>query len=1050
MNKFFIFGAACLFAINVCGQGPFVLRGLVRDDQGGGIPFVSINIKGSGVGTMADADGVFRLPVKPGEVLLVTSAGFEGKEVPVENAPRLTISLTRAAGELSAIVVTAMGIKRETRYLGYATAQIPGQDLRAAQPVNFASGISGRVSGMNVGLTNSGVDPDNIRITLRGNRSFLGNNQPLLVVDGIPLDISSLAQINPADIAGINVLKGATASALYGSQAANGVIVVTTLAGSRKPSVQFDATVTADRVSYYPKMQYFDGPGSGEYTVTDAISYSNPFNNQNGYVPFENQSFGSPYAQGSPWGGDSVVIGFPGPGGEIQRIPYRPLAAEIKKFWNTGVTWQSGVSYAQGDDNGAFFLSGQNIRKTGITPGDKYNRTSVRFTGSRKYGPFRAVATASYGESNLDQAGSLFNTYYQVQNIAASVPFTNYANPNALFSDINTYYNAYALNPYWYIDNERYTRNRQDLLAGGDFSLDVTRWFNLDYQPGIGNYAYYEENRTAALNFSAYAFYMAGNTLSGNESVYIGNSLPSVSTDNVTDRKVYSNLKATLHRSLGDLGGQLILGDVINQEKQNYLLNGSSTLLNISGLYNVNFRSGTPVVNQYYFLTRNEGNYADLTLNYRRFVFVHASGREDKTSLLNARNRSYFYPGVDVALLLGEMWSGKVVSFLKVRGGVTRTGNLNVSPYQVQNVLSPGPGFPFGSTTGLTTSLTYAAGNLKPEFTTSTEAGGEVALFNNRIDLEATCFYERTTDETLSVGVSAASGYQHYLENLGRMDNRGLELDLKTALLRTAGFRWDLGIHYTHYKNVVVDLGPARSLFVPSIGQSNAYAVKGKPYPVLQVQDWAKDSLGRVIVNAGTGLPSVNPTLANFGGTNPTHILGITTSFGWHGFTLAAVAEYRGGDAVYNGTGTYLDVNGLSARSAMFRHARFVYPNSVIQTGPGKYVPNTNVTVNDGGAGFWGNYGYFPASMYVTSGAFWSLRSVSLSYALPKALVRRLKVVQALSIGLVGSNLLLLLPKLNTWQDPEFSEDKGNATGTNSINEAPPTRTFGIHFNVTL
>ena len=547
------------------------------------------------------------------------------------NHVALRIFLNRTSQELSAIVVTALGIKRESRYLGYATAQVSGQDLGAAQPINFASGISGRVSGMNVDLTNSGVDPDNIRITLRGNRSILGNNEPLLVIDGVPVDLSYLAQINPADIASVNILKGAAASALYGSQASGGVMVVTTLAGSRKPALQFSSTVTMEKVSYYPKMQYFDGPASGEYSTTDAISYSNPFNNLNGYVPFENQSFGSPYALGSPWGGDSVVIGFPGPNGQIQKIPYRPLADEVKKFWNTGVTFQNGVSYAQGDDNGSFFLSGQNIRRTGITPGDKYNRTTVRFSGSRKYGPFRAGATVSYGETNLDQAGSLFNTYYQVQNIGTSVPFTNYADPNALFGDINTYYNAYALNPYWYIDNERYTRNRQDLLGSGDFSLDATRWFNLDYQLGIENYAYYEENTTAALNFSAYAFYMAGNTLSGNESIYVGNTPPSVSTDNVTDRKVYSNLKATLHRNLGDFGGQLILGDVVNQEKQNDLLNGSATLLNISGLYNVNFRSGTPAVNQYYFLTRNYGNYADLTLNYRRLVFVHASGRQDKT-----------------------------------------------------------------------------------------------------------------------------------------------------------------------------------------------------------------------------------------------------------------------------------------------------------------------------------------------------------------------------------------------------------------------------------
>ncbi|HTJ13847.1 MAG TPA: SusC/RagA family TonB-linked outer membrane protein [Dinghuibacter sp.] len=1054
MSKLLVFlGAICFYASALHAQ-VLTVRGKAVDEQGAVIPFVSVKIKGSRGGTVADADGVFSLKAKQGDVLILSSAGYDNKQATVTGSGTLVVTLAKTSQELAAVVVTALGIKREARSLGYATAQIDNKDLNASQPVNFANGITGKVSGMNVDLTNSGVDPDNIRITLRGNRSFLGNNEPLLVVDGVPVDISYLAEINSADIASVNVLKGATAAALYGSSAANGVMVVTTRMGSRKPTIQLSSTVTFDRVSFFPKMQYYNGPASSEYSSTDAISYSNPANNQNGYVPFENQSFASPYASGSPWGGDSVIIGFPGPDGQVQKIPYEPLADEIKKFWKTGATYQNGISYSQGDDNGSYFLSGQNIKKTGITPGDTYNRTTVRFNGSKRYGAFKATGNVSYGESNLNQAGSLYNTYYQVQNIATSVPFTNYANSDALFGDINTYYNAYALNPYWYIDNDRYTRNRQDLLANGDLSLDATKWLNIDYQLGIENYSYYEQTTVAALNFSPYAFYLASATLAGNESVYVGDALPSVSTDNVTDRKIYSNFKATLHKSIGNFGGQLILGNTINQEKQNYLLNGSTTLLNISGLYNVNFRSGTPSVNQYSFLTRNYGNYADLTLNYKDWAFIHASGRQDKTSLLNAANRSYFYPGVDASLVLSDVIpdvkNSRVISYIKIRGGVTKTGNLNVNPYQIQNVQSAGPGFPYGQTTGLTTSSTYANNNLKPEFTLSNEVGAEIAFLHNRFDLQGTYFYEKTTDETVSVSVSDASGYQSYLENVGRMDNRGLELDLKANILRlNNGLRWDVGLHYTHYKNVAVDLGPTNSLFIPSVNQSNAYAVKGNPYPVLQVPDWNKDSLGRVIVNANTGLPSVNSTLVNFGATNPTHTLGINTSVSFKGFTLGAVAEYRGGNVIYNGTGTFLDVDGLSARSAMFQHSRFVYPNSVIEVSPGKYVPNTNVTINDGGVGFWGNFGYFPPSMFITSAAFWSLRNVSLTYDLPKSALRRLKVVQGIQIGIVGSNLLLFLPKLNTWQDPEFSEDKGNATGTNSINEAPPTRTYGANLNIT-
>ncbi len=1054
MRKILILLTACCFLTNLLfAQQLLTIKGKILDDQGQAIPFVSVKIKGSRAGAVADAEGVFTLKAKTGDILLLSSAGYEAKQVTVTTGA-VMVTMDKTSQELSAVVVTALGIKREARSLGYATAQIDNKDLNSSQPVNFASGITGKVSGMNVDLTNSGVDPDNIRITLRGNRSFLGNNEPLLVVDGVPVDISYLAQINSADIASVNVLKGATAAALYGSQAANGVMVVTTRTASHRPTVQFTSTVTLDRVSFYPKMQYYNGSASSEYTATDAISYSNPSNNQNGYVPFENQSFASPYSSGSPWGGDSVVIGFPGPNGQIQKVPYKPLANEIKDFWKTGVTYQNGISYSQGDENSAFFLSGQNIQKTGITPGDKFNRTTVRFNGTKKYGAFRASGNVSYGESNLDQAGSLSNTYYQVQNIASDIPFTNYTNPNAQFADINTYYNAYALNPYWYIDNDRYTRNRQDLLASGDLALDATKWLTFDYQLGAENYAYYEETTVAALNFSPYAFYLAGATLAGNESVYVGNALPQVGTDNVTDRKIYSNFKATLHKNFGDFGGQLILGNSINQEKYNYLSNGSTTLLNISGLYNVSFREGTPAVSQSYSLARNYGNYADLTLNYKNWAFLHASGRQDKTSLLNLANRTYFYPGVDASLVLSDVIGGiktsNFISFLKIRGGATKTGNINASPYQIQNTLNVGNGFPFGQTAGLTTSYSYANNNLKPEFTASNEAGGEIGFLKNRIDFQGTYFYEKTTDETVPVSVSSASGYTSYLENIGRMDNRGVELDLRATILQQHNtLRWDVGLHYTHYKNIAVDLGPTTSLYIPNVlGTSNTYAVKGNPYPVLQVQDWAKDSLGRVIVNANTGLPSTSAQLVNFGPTNPINTLGINTTVSFKGFTLTAVAEYRGGNVIYNNTGTFLDVDGLSARSAMFGHSRFVYPNSAIEVG-GKSVPNTNITVNDGGVGFWGNFGYFPPSMYVTSGAFWTLRNVSLTYDFPKAWIHHLKVVQNISLGLVGSNLLLFVPKLNTWQDPEFSEDKGNATGTNSLNETPPTRTFGLNLNVT-
>lgn len=1037
---------------------PAEISGQVTDSSGAPLPGVSIKVKGSKGGVASDGDGRYTIRANPGDVLLFTFTGFEERQVKVGKSATLSVMLVRNTREMTTVVITALGIKREAKSLGYATAQIDNKDLNSSQPVNFASGISGKVSGLNIATTNSGVDPDNVRVTLRGNRSFLGNNEPLLVVDGIPVDISYLAQINSADIANVNILKGATAAALYGSDAANGVMIVTTRGGSKKPVIQLSSTVTFDKVSFLPKMQYKFGSASNEFTAIDALSYSNPSNNQNGYVPYENQAFGGPFSAGSPWGGDSIILGFPGPDGQVQRVAYKPLKNEVKDFWKTGTTYRNGVSYAQGDEDNSFFLSGENIMRTGIVPKDKYNRTTFRVNAAKRFGQFKAVGNVSYGESNLDQTNALQSFYSSIQNTAPQVPINSYQNTNATFGDLSTYFNAYAVNPYWYINNSRHTRNRKDLLASGDLSLDATKWLSIDFQGGIENYSFTDQTTQAAFDFTNYGLFLgSAATLSGNQATYFANVVPTLSNQFVDDRKLYTNLKLLFHKKVGDFAGQLIVGNSINQEDYNELDNGSTTLLNVPGLYNVNFRSGTPSVGQLKTQSRKFGNYADLSLNYKEMFFIHASGRQDKTSLLDESNRTFFYPGVDAAVVLSEaiglLKESKVISFLKIRGGITKTGNVNINPYQVQNTLSIGSNFPFGQTAGLTSSNTYAKQNLKPEFTNSSELGAEIGFLNNRVNLKGTYFYEKTTNETVPVSVSNATGYNTYLENLGRMDNQGVELDLNVDVLRLSnGLRWNVGINYTHYHNVVKNLGPVSSLSIPNSktpSTSNAYAVVGQPYPVLQVTDWAKDPQGHVIVDANTGLPSQSATLVNFGPTNATRDLGITTSVSYKGFTLSAVAEYRGGNVIYNGVGANMEVNGLSARSAMFNRNRFVYPNSVIETSPGHYAPNTSVTVNDGGLGFWGIYGYFPASMYVTSASFWTLRNASLTYQVPQRLIGRIKPVQAVTVSLIGSNLLLLLPKQNTWTDPEFSEDNGNATGTNTLNQAPPTRTFGGNIKIT-
>lgn len=1031
------------------------ITGKVVNEKGDPIPFATVKIKGSKEGVIADDNGNFSISLKGSEsVLIVSSTSSKSQEVTVGPDSKVTVTLKSTGGEeMSAVVVTAFGIKRQSKSLGYATTQLDSKDLTSSQPANAAAGISGKVSGANIQMVNNGVNPDNIRITLRGNRSFLGNNQALLVVDGVPTtDDSYLAQINPSDIESMNILKGATAAALYGSQAANGVLVITTKAGRHgKPTINFSSTATLDKVSILPAFQYGYGSASTEYSGSDAISFSNPGNFQNGYVPFENQSFGSPFSQGSPFGGDSVIIGIPTAGGKVDKVPYSGLANEFKDFWKTGKTFQNGISYSGGDDNSTFFVSAQNLNRTGIIPNDTYLRNTVRANGSRKYGAFKIIANVSYSASNTN-TGGLYNVYNNILNIAPMVPYDNYSNINADFGDINTYYNAYGINPYWYIYNQRDVSYRSDLLGNLEGSLDATSWLNVDYMFGVKNYAINEQATQAAFNFSPYAVYMGNNTLSGNMSIYQGMTLPQVANYSTNDYGIYSNLKINLHKSFGDFNTSLILGNTVTQERENYLMNGSTTLLNIDDFYNVNFREGTPEVNQAYYETRSFGNYADLSVNWRNAIFLHASGRGDATSLLNAGNRTYFYPGVDGAVVLSDLikpiHDSKVISFLKVRGGVTKTGNISISPYAIDNVFQAASGFPFGNLPGLTTNTQAGNLGLKPEFTTANEVGAEIGFLHNRIEVQGTYFKEQTTNETVPITISPASGYLNSTQNAGEMQNSGEEIDLKlTPLKLSNGLRWDIGFHYTHLANKVLSLNGTSQLNISNANgtASNSFAVVGKPFTSLLLTDWERDANGKVIVNANTGYPTISPTLVNFGTANPTQILGINTSVNYKGFTLNVVAEYKGGYNVYNSIGTGMDVLGVSMRSAQFAHTKFVYPNSVIEVN-GKSEPNPGIQLQDAGIDWWS----LPGSMYVSSGAFWALRNASLSYTIPSQYIRKLRVVQAITIGVVGTNLFMWRPSGNVWTDPEFGDNvTGNATGTNTLSEAPPTRTFGANLNIT-
>jgi len=1052
-------------------QAPLVqpgpIKGRVTDGSGNALPGVTIQVKETGGGTETDAQGRFSLNLTDNATLSISSVGYESQEIKVHPGEGdLVIVLHDLKKVLNEVVVTALGIKREAKELGYSTARISQQELNDNKQTNLATELSGKVSGLQINTVDNSVNPST-RLVLRGNRSFLGNNQALLIVDGVPVDLSYINYINPNEVDNVTVLKGANAAALYGSDASNGVLIINTKKGNQgKPAITISSTISQERVAYLPELQNSFGPHAGEYQQGYAL-----FTDYNGnrlYIPFEQQ------AQGPAFTGDTVIVGFPQRDGSVLMGPYKAYPKAKYDFFNKGYTFQNDITYSSGDDRGSYYLSVQDVSMNGIVPNDESRRTGFRFNGNRKYGKFTATIGVAYSQFYVNQDGDWTDTYTSLMGFPPNINVP-------AFKDINNYVDAsingfpipYSLNPYWYIYNSRSVQTNYNFTPNADLNFQITPWLTAEYRVGVNLFVQDGKSTTANKTYSNDAILYNNYSFSGDNYVAYPPGPPGT-TDNFG---IQTNLNTTTllsaDKTFGNFSTKLILGYTTNSNYQRYSSQTSGSLA-FPGFYNIGSGTQSPSLSDSRQTIRTTGAFADLTLGWKEFLFLHASVRRDQSSLLAEQFRTYYYPGADASFIPTEAFpwlkDSKILSFLKLRASLTKVGNINVPPYSLQNTYvlantQNGPvagggvlnSFPFTSTgvTSYAINQTIYNPYLKPEFTVSREVGAEMGFLDNRINLQVAYYKENTTNQTVPIQISPVTGYAIQYTNLGEMENKGLETDLNlTPLIRLpGGFRWNLGGSLTLTKNTVVSLLPGTTELniAGSTGSkgtvTNDYAIVGMPYPYMKVIDWARDPQGQVIVDPVTGLPSQDPNPRPFGRINPNTVVGLNTSFQYKGFTLSAVGEYRRGNVVFNNE-PYIDEFGLTPRSAASGHQRFVFPNSVIQEG-GKYVPNTTTTINDIFL-FWGQNGfaYLPPSMFVSSAAFWKIREITLSYEIPSTLLHHLKIIRKATFTLTGRNLFTWRPKDNIWTDPEFNDDNSNALGQNSTSQPPPVKAYGA--NLTL
>ncbi len=1069
----------------VFAQNRTVTGTVTAKEDGLPLPGVTVKVKGTTNGIQTNSAGKYTLSGVPaGATLSFSFIGYQTLEVPASKTD-VSVQLTLSSQQLGEVVVTgALGVKRQAKELGYAATQISAKSLTEAEATNFTNGLTAKAPGLIINTVDNGVNPST-RFTLRGNRHINGNNYALVVLNGTPVSPNEVNSLNPDDIESVNILNGAGAAALYGSEASNGALIVTTKRGSATgaPVIVYQNTYQLEKISYFPSLQTRFGSYGGELDPYEDV--------RTGYittpVPYENQSYGPAYD------GHLQILGIPlADGTTVQKVPYStPKVDPRLAFFQTGHTEQNNISYSVGDVANSLNFSASNVDRTGVTPMDTYNRTTASVAATKTTGILHLDIRAGYEQDHTSVQGN--NGYYSgtllatLLNTPSWVPLENYKDITKPFADANTFYNSYGINPYWTINNDR-VNTRSDVFNGSfGATLTPTKWMEATYRLSDNFGVAQQQTTRKQVDFSSYAL---GTSPFGDPTSLVGTANGTVGTQtfsglpagatayipgqvsNVTQfgdgsitsgagpqgySRLQQDITLNFHRTFfNDFKTNLLLGSSIWRAYYNTLANSSNNLL-VSGFYNIGSILGVPATSQETQEIRQIGYFGDLSIGYKDFAFLEGTLRNDHDSRLAASNRSFYYPSIKGSLIFTDaipaLKNNRVLSFGKLRASLSQVGDVNIGPFSINNTFNPTSGFPYGNTGGLSLSQTLNNPKLKPELTNELELGADLGFWDGRINGSITYYNSHTKNQTLAVNVSPSTGYLNTFINIGEVQNTGLEFKLDIDVLSKAQNKvgLTLGGNLSIQDSKVISLyNGSKSLTIGGYTNAAVDVVVGRPFPELYGTDVIRDPQGHVVVDAVTGAAKQNPALVDLGSLMPKYILGLTQNVSWKFLTLTAVSEFRTGNVAYNQGLSSATAAGVSALSATAGRQVFVFPNSVIQTSPGVYVKNTNTSIEDGNLGFWDAGAYYSsASTYVTSAAFWKLREADLSFDLT-GLVKHSKFIKKASFAIVGRNLVMLRPKTNNWTDPEFAYSAGNnGIGVNNTSQLPPTRIFGANLKIT-
>lgn len=1030
----------CLITMTAYAQK--TVSGTVRDAAGAPIPAVSVVLKGSQKGTNTDANGKFVISAPEGSVLVFRYIGFTLQEVTLGTSSSINVTLQEEKNNLNEVVVTALGVRREKKSLGYAVQEVKGETLVEAREPNLVNSLSGKVSGLQITRSSNGPAGSS-KITLRGNNSLTGDNQPLIVVDGIPLNNftgavspsngalnndyynpatdmgNGLSDINPEDIESISVLKGPTASALYGSRAGNGVIMITTKSGKAQKGLGITVSSTFGVESIFAKPKTQNDFGQGNNNVFDNTSGS---------------SWG-PKAEGQTvtnWNGQQEPLN---------------IHDNLANYVDRGFSSNQSVALQQQVNATSVYTSFNKLDNKSIIPGAELHRLNLTARAVSKFGKddrWTADTKIQYTNSNAENrpasglnSNNIFSTLYTFPRSVDITQLRNSVDGNGKMIWYQP--TGSTLNPYWAKDYNLNQDIRDRFVMNGSLKYKFNDWLDAEVKAGADKYNTKIESKLYA----------------GSPSLTTGNY--ALSKESFTETNLSALVSAHKDNVVGKLGGAFSVGgNLMSQETS--ILGANSGQLEVPNLFSLNNGVNPASVSQVYLRKKINSIYGTAQVNWDGYLFLDGTFRNDWSSTLSPANRSYFYPSVSVSYVISDMFTkmGKELptwlSYAKLRASAASVGN-DLGAYQLYNTYIIGKDAN-GNTTANRNPVLYDP-NVQNELIKSYEAGAEMRFFKSRFGFDVAVYKSNATNQLIEIPLDPLSGYSRQKVNAGNIQNTGIEVtaDANVLMNQDNGLNWNITVNYSRNNNTVKSLTDNISQY--SLGgydDVRVLAVAGAKFgdiygsKFLRVTDVNSPYNGQMLLDAN-GLPQKGEQNVKLGTQQASGLLGITNTFNYKGFNLSVLVDGRFGGKIFSNTIAQMERNGTSNKTVVDgKRDNIVAEGVILDPATNQYTVNTkSVTPQQ----YWtavgtGNIGVTEANMYDASNI--RVRNLNLSYNFSQKLLAK-SFIQRAKVGVSCNNVWLISSHMNGIDPESVFAAGGNATGFESL--SPPT-TRTVSFNLTL